>query len=49
MEMEVKNTKVMIISRQLPLAQNIIDQKQPEKVEYKEHFGNMTSENSRYT
>jgi len=47
--MEVENTKVLIISRQPSLVQNMIDQKQRENVEYMKHFGNMTSDDSRYT
>jgi hypothetical protein len=37
--MEIKNTKLMIISRQLSLVQNIIDRKQLENVEYIKYFG----------
>ena len=49
MEMNVGKTKVMIISRQLSPLQTMIDQKQPENVEYFNYLGRRITNDARCT
>jgi hypothetical protein len=49
MEMNVEETKVMRITRQPSSIQIMIDQKQPEKVEYFNNFGSMITNDARST
>jgi hypothetical protein len=49
MEVNVEKTKVMKISRQPSPIQIMIDQKQPENVEYFKYLGGMITNNARCT
>jgi hypothetical protein len=49
MEMNVEKSKVMRISRQPSSIQIMIDQKQPENVEYFNNFGSMITNDARST
>jgi hypothetical protein len=49
MEMNVGNTKVMRISRQLSPIQIMMHQKQPGNVQYFSCLGSMTTNDARYT
>jgi len=47
--MNVQTTRVLRISRQKPPKQVMIDQKQPENVEYFNYLGSMTTNDARCT
>jgi hypothetical protein len=49
MEVNVGKTKIMRIPMQPPRIQIMIDQKQPENVEYFRYLGSMVTKNARYT